>query len=137
VVISVEAACVNNAILLNWLTSKVVLQEPEIRSTDRNIPIDKDSTNDQLHFGMPGGSGDDEEEAEASDVCDAIPTISLQRWPATEFERFNLGSCDFDGYEGQDGDDGHVDADVEEQTLQADDGSTQNVEDLRHRRFDL
>jgi hypothetical protein len=26
---------------------------------------------------------------------------------------------------------------VEEQTLQADDGSTQNVEDLRHRRFDL
>jgi len=35
-----------------------------------------------------------------------------------------------DGYEGEDGDD--ADADVEEDALQADDGSTQNVEDWGH-----
>jgi hypothetical protein len=39
VVISVEAACVDNAILLDNLTSEVVLEEPEIGSTNSNIPI--------------------------------------------------------------------------------------------------
>jgi len=58
VVISVEAARVDNAILLAYLTSEVTLEEPEIRSTDPNIPIDNNCTDDQLHFGMPGGSGD-------------------------------------------------------------------------------
>jgi hypothetical protein len=41
--------------------------------------------------------------------------------------RTDLGPSDIDGYEGEDGDD--VDADVEEEASQADDGSTQNVED--------
>jgi len=45
----------------------------------------------------------------------------------TELERFDLGTCDVDGYEGEDGDD--ADADEEEEASQADDGSTQNVED--------
>jgi hypothetical protein len=58
VVISVEAAWVDNAILLNDLTSKVELEEPEIGSTDPNILIDNNCTNTELHFGMPGGSGD-------------------------------------------------------------------------------
>jgi hypothetical protein len=40
VVISVEAACVDDAILLAYLTSEVALEDPEIRSTDPNIPID-------------------------------------------------------------------------------------------------
>jgi len=35
-----EAACVDNAILLDNLTSEVALEEPEIRSPDSNIPID-------------------------------------------------------------------------------------------------
>jgi len=39
----------------------------------------------------------------------------------------DLGPSDVDGYEGEDGDD--VDADEEEEASQADDGSTQNVED--------
>ena len=39
----------------------------------------------------------------------------------------DLGPSDVDGYEAEDGD--NVDADVEEQASQADDGSTQNVED--------
>ena len=39
--------------------------------------------------------------------------------------RFDLGTRDVDGYEGDDGDD----VDEEEEASQADDGSTQNVED--------
>jgi hypothetical protein len=50
-VISTEAALVNNAILLDYLTSKVALEEPEIGSTDRNILIDNNCTDDELHFG--------------------------------------------------------------------------------------
>jgi hypothetical protein len=41
--------------------------------------------------------------------------------------RNDLGPSDFDRYEGEDGHD--VDADEEEEASQADDGSTQNVED--------
>jgi len=39
-VIRVEAARVDNAIHLDYLTSEVALEEPEIESTDPNIPID-------------------------------------------------------------------------------------------------
>jgi hypothetical protein len=53
-----EAACVNNAIFLDYLTSEVVLEESEIRSTDPNIPIDNNCTDDKLHFGRPGGCED-------------------------------------------------------------------------------
>jgi hypothetical protein len=73
VVISVAAAHVDNAILLDYLTSKVALEEPEIGSTDQNIPIDNNCMDDELHFGMPGGSGDFEDEGDESD---AIPTAS-------------------------------------------------------------
>jgi len=44
--------------------------------------------------------------------------------------RTDLGPSDVDGYEGEDGDD--ADADEEEEASQADDGSTQNVEDWGH-----
>jgi len=123
-VISVEAAHVDNAILLDYLTSKVALEEPEVGSTDPNIPIDNKCTDDEVHFGMPGGSGDFEDEGDESD---AIPTASRQQRAATELERFDLGTSDVDGYDGEDGDD--ADADEEEGASQADDGSTQNVED--------
>jgi hypothetical protein len=76
VVISWEAACVDNAIHLHYLTSEVALEEPEIRSTDPHIPIDINCTNDELHFGMPGGSGDFEDEGDECDKRDAIPTAS-------------------------------------------------------------
>jgi len=124
VVISVEAAHVDNAILLDYLTSEVALDEPEIGSTDSNIPIDNNCTDDELHFGMPGGSGDFKDEGDESD---AIPTASRRRRAATELERFDLGTSDVDGYEGEDGD--NADADEEEKSSQAEDGSTQNVED--------
>jgi len=57
-VISVEAARVDNAILGDYLTSEVAIGEPEIGSSDPNIPIDNNCTVDELHFGMPGESRD-------------------------------------------------------------------------------
>jgi len=57
-VITMEAACVDLAILLDCLTSKVALEEPETGIPYPNIPIDNTDTDDELHFGMPGGSGD-------------------------------------------------------------------------------
>jgi hypothetical protein len=76
VVISVEAARVDNAILLDDLASDVALEELEIGRTDPNIPIDNNCTDDELHFGMPGGSADHEDEGdERNDRC-AIPTGS-------------------------------------------------------------
>jgi len=73
VVISVEAARVDNAIFLDYLTSKVALEEREIGSTDSNIPIDINCMDDQQHFRMRGGRGDFEDEGDESD---AIPTTS-------------------------------------------------------------
>jgi len=129
VVISVEAARVDNAILLDYLASEVAIEEPEIGSTDPNIPIDNNCTDDELHFWLPGGSGDYEDEADESDERDAIPTASRRRQPATGLERVNLGASDVDGYEGEDGDDADADADEEEESSPVEDGSTQNVED--------
>jgi len=48
----------------------------------------------------------------------------------TELERFDLETSDVDGYESNDDED--ADADEQEEALQADDGSIQNVEDWRH-----
>ena len=75
-VISVEAARVDNAILLDYLTCEVALEEPEIGCTDPNIPIENNCTDDELHFGMPLGSGDYEDEGDESDVCDDIHPAS-------------------------------------------------------------
>jgi hypothetical protein len=124
VVISVETVRVDNAILLDYLTSEVALEEPEIGSTDQNILMANNCTDDKLHFGMPGGCGDFDDEGDASN---ASHTASHRRRAATELERFELGTSDANGYEGEDGDD--ADADEEEEASQADDGSTQNVED--------
>jgi len=132
VVINMEAASVDNAILLNYLTSEVALEEPEIGSTDPNIPIDNNCTDDELPFGMPGGSGDYDDDGAESDEHGAICTASRRRRPATELERFDLGTSDVDRYEGEDGDAADVDADEEEEPSQADNGSTQNVEDWGH-----
>jgi hypothetical protein len=74
--ISVEAVHGDNAILLDYLTSEAVLKEPEIGSTHPNILIDNNCNDDELHFGMPGGKGDYEDEDEESDERDAIPTTS-------------------------------------------------------------
>jgi hypothetical protein len=129
VVISTEAASVDNAILLDYLTSEVALEEPEIGSTDPNIPIDNHCTDDKLHFGMPGGNRGYEDEGDESDEHDAIRTASRRRRPMTGLDRFYLGTIDVDRYEGEDGEDAEADAHQEEEASQADDGSTQNVEE--------
>jgi hypothetical protein len=127
VVISVEAARVDNAIFVDYFASVVALEEPEVGSTDPNVPIDNNCTDDDLHFRMPVGSVDYEAEGDESDLRDAIPTASQRRPPVTVVERIDLGTSDVHGYEGEHGDD--ADADQEEDASQADDGSTQNVED--------
>jgi len=66
VVFSLQPAHIDNAILLDDLTSEVALEEPEIGSTDPNIPTDNISTDDKLHFGMTGGSGDHEDKGDKS-----------------------------------------------------------------------
>ena len=76
VVISMEAVRVDNAILLDYLACEVALEEPEIGRTDLNIPIDNNCTDDELHFGMPVGSGDYEYKRDESDDRNAIPTAS-------------------------------------------------------------
>ena len=58
---------------------------------------------------------------------EAIPTASRRRRPLTILETFHQGTSDIDGYEGEDGK--YADEDEEAEASQADDGSTQNVED--------
>jgi len=78
VVISMEAMRVHNAILLDYLISKVALVEPEIRSTDADILIDNNCTYNELHFGAPGGCGHFEDEGDETDERDAIHNGSQQ-----------------------------------------------------------
>jgi hypothetical protein len=77
-VITVEAGRVDNAILLDYLTCKLALEKPEIGSSDPNIPIDNNWMDDDLHVGMPGGSGNYEDEGGESDEFNTIPTTSLR-----------------------------------------------------------
>jgi len=135
VVISIEAACVDTAILLNYLTFEVALEEPEIESTDSDVPIENNCTVDELHSGMPAGSGDYEDERDQSEEYDAIPTARWWRRGATECKRFNQGTCDVDWCEGVDDDD--AEADEEEEASAADAGWTQNWEDWGHCMYDL
>jgi hypothetical protein len=115
--------------LNDYLASEVALEEPKIRSTDPNILIDNDCKDDELHFGMPAGSGDFEDEGNESNDRDAIPTASRGRRLATQLMIFDLGISHLDGYEGEVGENADTDADEEEESSQVDDGSTQNVED--------
>jgi hypothetical protein len=55
------------------------------------------------------------------------PLRAKKRLPTTEQEWFDQGTSDIDRYDGEDGDD--ADVEEEEEPSQADDESTQNVED--------
>jgi len=125
-VISVEAAHVDNGILHDNLTPKVALQEPEIRSTDLNIPIGNNLKDDELHFGKAGVTGDYNAEVDQSDERNATRTARPQKQGATELEGFDLGTSDVDRNEGEDAD--NADANEEEEASQADALSTDNVE---------
>jgi hypothetical protein len=84
VVISTAAASVDNAILLDYLTSELALEQPEIGSTDQNIQLDNKCTKAELHLGMPWGSVDYADDGDESDEHDGICTACRRRWPATE-----------------------------------------------------
>jgi len=92
VVISVAAAPGDNAILLDYLTSEVALKDPEIGCTNLTISIDNNCTNDELHSGRPGGSGDYEDEGEECDDLNAINSASRRWRTATELEMIDLGT---------------------------------------------
>jgi len=112
-VISVQVVGVDNAILLDYLTCKVALEEAEISSTEPTIPIDNTCMDDKMHFWMQEGTGNYEDQGDESDEGDAIPTTSQRRRTTTEHKRCDMGTCDVDGYEGENGN--HVDADEEEE----------------------
>ena len=76
VVFSVRAVLVDNAILLDNLASEEALEEPEIGTTDPNIPIKNNCLDDELHFWMPGGSGNYKDEDDESNGRNAITTAS-------------------------------------------------------------
>jgi hypothetical protein len=57
-VIRVEAARVDFAILLDYLTAEMALEERDIGCTEPNNPLDDNSLDDELHFGMPLDRGD-------------------------------------------------------------------------------
>jgi hypothetical protein len=90
VVISVEAAIVDNAIRLDYLASELAHVKPEMESTEPNIPIDNSCTDDELYCGMAGGRGDYNDVGDVNNNLNAIHTASLRRRPATELERFDL-----------------------------------------------
>jgi len=129
VVIGMEAARVDNAILLDHWTSEVAVEEPDIGSNDPNIPTDNNCTDDTLHFWVAGGRRDYYDEGGESDKCDDIPTASRRQQPATKLGRFDLGTTDVDGYEREDGNAADAEVYEEEDASQANDGSTQNVQD--------
>jgi len=97
VVISMDGAHVNNAILLKYLASKVALEELEIGSTDPNILTDQNCTDDEGHFGNPGGSGFYVDAGDESDDFNAIPTASRRQQYSTELERSHWGTSDVAG----------------------------------------
>jgi len=119
VAISIEAVRVDNDMLLDYLTSKVALEEAQIGSTDPNIPIGNNCMDDEMYLGMPGCSGDYEDEGDEINERDAISAASLRRQAVTELGRFDLGISDVDRYQGKDGDD--ADVDEKEESSQAND----------------
>ena len=107
--ISTQTAGVDNAILLDYLTSEEALEEHCIHSTDPIILIDNNCTDDELQFRMPRGSDDYDEEGDEIDQSDAIPTACRRGRAANELQRCDLGTSDVDRYECDNGDDADAD----------------------------
>jgi len=97
VVISTDAARVDNTILLGYVTSEVALEEPEIGITDPNSPIENNCKDDEPHIGIPGGCEDYDDEGDEIDESDAIPTTSWRWWAANEIESSDLGTSMWTG----------------------------------------
>jgi hypothetical protein len=75
-VISTEGVYVDNAILPDYLTLEVAHEQPDIRSTDPNIPIRNNCTCHKLPFGMPRHSEDYAGEGDKIEEHNTFPTAS-------------------------------------------------------------
>jgi hypothetical protein len=82
-VIITEEASVDNAILTDYLTFEVALEEPQIKSTDPIIPMDNNCTDDQMHFGIERCSGESDDQDDKCDEGDAFPNANWPRCPGT------------------------------------------------------
>jgi hypothetical protein len=128
VVIRVEAIHVDNAILRDYWTCEVGLEEPESRSTDPNIQVDNNCSDRAMHSGITGVSGEYEDDHDETVECDAIPTASQRRWPTTALERFDLETSNVNGYHGKEGNDADADMDEVQDASQTDDRTLQHME---------
>lgn len=90
VVISVEAAHVDNPVLLDYLTTAVMLEETEIGNKDRNIPNGTNCLDDEPNPGMAVGCAGYKAQGDESFEHHAILTGSSQGRVLTELERFHL-----------------------------------------------
>jgi hypothetical protein len=128
VVISLEAAPFHNGMLHEHLTSKVALEEPEIRSTDWNILRDNKCMDDELHFRIPGVNGVYEDEGDERDdpnKVDADGDLEGEALQADDGSKKNvedggytsldLSTSDVHGYKCVDTDD--ADPDEEDEAL--------------------
>jgi hypothetical protein len=119
-----NSARVDTANLHDYLTSEVALEETEIARIDLSIPIVKHCTDEELNFGMPDGSGNLEDDGNESN---AMPTASWRLRAETEHETFDQGTSEVAGYDDEDGVD--ADADEQDESSHANNGSTQTVDD--------
>jgi hypothetical protein len=126
-VIGTDAVRVDNPILLDNLTSTVVREEHEIKSTDQNIPMKLNCTNEKLHVAMPACCENSDDQGDKIDDRHAISTTILRQQAATNSKWFDLVTSDVNGNEGDDGDD--ADADEEEEASQTNNGLTHTLED--------
>jgi hypothetical protein len=127
VVITMEPARFINTLLLDYVTSKVGFVETEIKITDPHILVLNKCMDDKLHVLMARGSGDYENENNESDKYNAIPTAIRRSRAATDLKTLDLGTSNVHRYMGTDGDNVHLNK--EEQESQANDGSTENLDD--------
>ena len=126
-VISTKTACFDNALLLDYVTCKVALVEPEIKSTEPNILIVNKCTKDELDVLLPGGSRDYEVKGNESDEHNAIPTAIRRSQAATDLKGLDLGTSNVHRYTDAFRD--NADVDEEKQASQANNESMQNLWD--------
>jgi hypothetical protein len=86
----VEAAHVDNPVLLDYLTTPVMLEETEIGNTDRNIPNVTNCLDDEPNPGMAVGWAGYKEQRDEIFEHHAILTGSSQGRVLTELGRFHL-----------------------------------------------
>jgi hypothetical protein len=82
---------------------------------------------DELHFGMPGGSREYKDDGDKNNNSNAISTASGQPLAMTELEIFDLRTAVVDGCASEDAND--ADGHGQEESSQSEDGSMWNVED--------